>query len=64
MEHETWYTIADIVEMLKVHEQTVRRWIKTGELPAVALGRKAGYRIRKQDLDAFLEERMEGKDAA
>jgi excisionase family DNA binding protein len=50
--------------MLKVHEQTVRRWIKTGELPAAALGRKAGYRIRKQDLDAFLEERIEGKDAA
>ncbi|CCF85558.1 helix-turn-helix domain-containing protein [Nitrolancea hollandica] len=64
MEHETWYTIAEIVDMLKVHEQTVRRWIKTGELPAVALGRKAGYRIRKRDLDAFLEERMEGKDAA
>jgi excisionase family DNA binding protein len=64
MEHETWYTIADIVAMLKVHEQTVRRWIKTGELPAAALGRKAGYRIRKQDLDAFLEERIEGKDAA
>jgi excisionase family DNA binding protein len=47
-----------------VHEQTVRRWIKTGDLPAVALERKAGYRVRKAEVDAFLEARMEGKDAA
>jgi excisionase family DNA binding protein len=64
MARDTWYTIAEIVDMLKVHEQTVRRWIKEGQLPALALGRKAGYRIRKQDLDEFLEARMEGKDAA
>ncbi len=64
MVDERWYTIAEIVDMLQVHEQTVRRWIRNGELPAVMLGRKAGYRIKASDLTAFLDERTEGKDAA
>jgi hypothetical protein len=40
--------------MLQVHEQTAECRIKTGELPAVALG-------RKQYLDTFLEEHIEEK---
>ncbi len=43
--------------MLKVHEQTVRRWLKQGELHGVLLGRKAGWRIRASELDRFLAER-------
>ncbi len=43
--------------MLKVHEQTVRRWLKQGELHGMLLGRKAGWRIRASELDRFLAER-------
>jgi excisionase family DNA binding protein len=46
-----------------VSDQTVWRWIKSGKLPALSLGGKAGYRIRPDDLDRFLETRV-GKVAA
>ena len=57
MPEERWYTVEEIVDLLKVHEQTVRRWIKEGQLPAVILGRKAGYRIRASELEGFLAAR-------
>jgi excisionase family DNA binding protein len=52
------------VDMLKVHEQTVRRWIREGQLRAYNFGGKTGYRVRERDLEDFLEARAEGKDAA
>lgn len=64
MTGDRFYTTSEVVDMLRVHEQTVRRWIRSGELPAVMLGRKAGYRVRASDLGAFLDERTERKDAA
>ena len=54
---EKWLSVQDLVERLGVHEQTVRRWIKSGELPAYALGDRAGYRIAPDDLQAFLDRR-------
>ncbi len=65
MEEERWYDVKDVVDMLKVHEQTVRRWIKQGDLPAVLFGRRGGYRIKASDLDAFLSaQSTKGKAAA
>ncbi len=65
MEEERWYEVKDVVDMLKVHEQTVRRWIKQGDLPAVLFGRRGGYRIKASDLDAFLSaQATKGKAAA
>lgn len=63
MDEERWYEVKDIVEMLNVHEQTVRRWIRQGDLEAVMLGRKGGYRVKASDLEAFLEAQR-GKAAA
>lgn len=40
-----------------VHRETVRRWIRAGELPAKKASKKQGYRILEKDLVAFLEER-------
>jgi len=37
--------------------KTVRRWIKTRELPAAKLGSQ--WRIRPRDVDLFIHERME-----
>ncbi|MFL5760591.1 MAG: helix-turn-helix domain-containing protein [Thermomicrobiales bacterium] len=56
-ESKRWFTVQDLVEELQVHEQTVRRWIKSGELPAYALGDRAGYRVAREDVEAFLERR-------
>ncbi len=60
MDDERWFTVAEIAARLRVHEQTVRRWIKDGRLKAKGLGGRTGYRVRQVDLNDFLE-REEGR---
>ena len=57
MADQTWLSVQDVVEKLDVHEQTVRRWIKSGELTAYLLGDRAGYRIAAADLQVFMDRR-------
>ena len=48
------YTIYDISAMLGVCKETVRRWIRSGQLPAsVITSRKDGYVISEQALFKF-----------
>src|SRR4051794_38453508 len=48
-------TVQDVTRLLQVHEETVRRWIRTGELPAALLGSaKGGYRITRDDYERFV----------
>lgn len=64
---DVWLTTAEVAERLRVTEDTVRRWVRNGNLPVLNLGgSRAGYRIRESDLDAFIAERYGplGKDAA
>lgn len=50
-----WLTVRDVAEILRVHEETVRRWIRRGDLMALDLGGpRAGYRIRPTELDRFI----------
>jgi excisionase family DNA binding protein len=56
---ERWLTVRDVAEELQIHEESVRRWVRADQLPAVSLGsRRGGYRIRRSDLDRFLGERF------
>lgn len=67
MVDEEWFTVEEVAEHLKVNEETVRRWIRKGEMPVLALGTpKAGYRISRQVLDDFIRARhgVVGKIAA
>jgi excisionase family DNA binding protein len=48
-------TVKDVARQVQVDTRTVHRWIGSGELPAIDIGR--GYRIKQEDLDAFLEKR-------
>jgi excisionase family DNA binding protein len=62
-----WLTVEEVAGMFRVAEETVRRWIRRGELPVLDLGGpRAGYRIRQEDLDRFIEQRYGplGKTAA
>ena len=61
---ERWLTVAEICERLRVHEETVRRWLRTGQLPGRAFGGRAGYRVRESDLEAFLRTEPDEKKAA
>jgi excisionase family DNA binding protein len=57
MPREERYTVEELAEELGVHPDTVRRWIRKGDLEAIDLGGSAGYRISKEALDRFLKER-------
>jgi excisionase family DNA binding protein len=49
-------TVHEVARHLRVDDTTVRRWIKSGALDAVALphsGKRCGYRVRKNTLDAL-----------
>lgn len=66
-EQEQWLTVQDITRRLQVHEETVRRWIRSGELPAILLGSaKGGYRVREVDYASFIDQQaaQTGKAAA
>src|SRR5579883_549232 len=52
-------TVEEVAEELRVHPQTVRQWIREGELDAFDTGR--GYRISRLDLDDFIQRRKTGK---
>jgi excisionase family DNA binding protein len=53
------YTVEEVASRLTVHPETVRKWIKNGELRATNLGGRAGYRISRSALEQFLREREE-----
>jgi excisionase family DNA binding protein len=42
---------------LGVHEETIRRWARSGAIPAAKLGNRGGFRFRREDLDQFLDAR-------
>ncbi|HSH33951.1 MAG TPA: helix-turn-helix domain-containing protein [Actinomycetota bacterium] len=48
-------TVAEVAAGMRVSNMTIYRLIKSGELPAVRVGK--GYRIRESELQRFLEER-------
>ena len=57
MAGETFLTVKDIAELLHVHPETVREWIRTGQLRGVRLGKRSGFRVASGDLQVFIEGR-------
>ena len=53
-------TIAEVAKYLKLHELTVRRLAREGELPAFKVGRQ--WRIKRDLLEKWIENRS-GKGA-
>lgn len=47
----TYYTIYEVAALMKLHHTTIRRMIKSGELPAKKYGRQ--WRIKEDDLQRF-----------
>ena len=59
---DPFLTVAEVAEILRLNQQTVRNWIDAGSLPAVRVGRRV--RIRRSDLDRILENGYRGAPAA
>ncbi len=53
---DTLFTVEEVAARLGVHPETVRKWIKNKDLPAVNLGGRAGYRISRAALERFLKQ--------
>jgi excisionase family DNA binding protein len=49
-----WLTVRDVARLLQVSPATVRRWLRYRRLRGVLVGGRAGYRIRRADLETFL----------
>jgi excisionase family DNA binding protein len=50
---DTFLTVAEVAELLKLNRQTVYNYLDRVELPAVRVGARR-VRIKQSDLDAFL----------
>jgi len=58
--NEHWLTIKEITSRIKLHPNTIARWIQEGKLKGVKVGK--GYRVKELDLNEFMrEQRSEGK---
>ncbi|MGH2706204.1 MAG: helix-turn-helix domain-containing protein [Actinomycetota bacterium] len=48
-------TVREVAAMMRVSNMTVYRLIKSGQLPALRVGKN--YRIRESDIDRYLSDR-------
>jgi len=56
-QREDLLTVHEVAQRLRVDDTTVRRWIKSGAMEAVALphrGKRQAYRVKKSTLDNLL----------
>ena len=49
----TYYRLDEAADLLKVHPQTLRRWIREGRLSARRFGKQ--YRLRLEDIERAAE---------
>ena len=62
-EHDdAFLTVAEVAELLKLNQQTVRNWIDAGSLPAFRVGRRV--RILRTDLEQILAKGRQGNSDA
>jgi excisionase family DNA binding protein len=59
---ESFLTVAEVAELLKLNQQTVRNWIDAGTMPAFRVGRRV--RILRADLDQILTRGRQGNPGA
>lgn len=55
---EPLLTVREVAAMMRVSNMTVYRLIKSGQLPAVRVGKN--FRIRESDMNKYLEDRAVG----
>lgn len=51
MKGERMYTVPEVADRLRLHQQTVREWLRLGKLKGIRLGgTKAGWRIPAEEV--------------
>ena len=51
---EQYYSIADLVKLLKISDSTVRRYIRAGKLESKKIGKQ--HRITEKSVKKFIDE--------
>jgi excisionase family DNA binding protein len=59
---ESFLTVAEVADLLKLNQQTVRNWIDQGSLPALRVGRRV--RIKRSDFERVLARSYTGGTGA
>ncbi len=54
MADERLLTVEQVAERLQVNSETVRRWLRSGEIEGINLGGNAGWRVTDKALGEFL----------
>ncbi len=59
-------TVEEVAQRLKMHPETVRRWIRDGQLHAIRFGtgKRASLRIRESEVERFLANQERHEAAA
>jgi len=60
MTAEKVYSTKEAAEALGVKEETIRQWLRRGELGGVKAGPRL-WRVRESDLQKFLQTKPEGE---
>ena len=64
MPEKDYYSVEEAAAKIGVHQDTIRNYIRTGQLKATRLGTQSRpfYRIKKVDFEEFLRKREIGGD--
>ncbi len=54
-----YYTVKEVADRLKVHPQTLKDWLRSGELEGVNFGGRTGWRVTDAQLRDFVERRTQ-----
>ncbi len=54
MEQDEFLTVEEAAQRLKVHDQTIRRWVRSGYLAGTLISRRAGWRISSAAVQRLL----------
>jgi excisionase family DNA binding protein len=64
MDEDRLLTVPEVAQLIGAQPETVRRWLRAGELRGFQPGgKRLGYRVRESELRRFLAKR-EGNAAA
>jgi excisionase family DNA binding protein len=54
-DEQRFLTVDDVALELHVTADTVRRWLRNGDLVGVLVSRQTGYRIERAELERFID---------
>ncbi len=54
---DEWLTTAEVAKVLKVNPETVKRWLRGGEMRGSLLSDRAGWRVAREEVARFMRAR-------